>query len=94
MIRQVRLTPAARRDLMRLVDFLIDKSPLAAERAGAAIEAGVRSLAQFTDRGSRTPVEDLRELKVRFGRRVYVIQYRMGAEVVVVARIFHNLEQR
>jgi plasmid stabilization system protein ParE len=92
--RSVRLVPAAERDLSRLVDFLVGKSPRAAVRAGAAIEAGVRSLAELAERGRRAPIEGLREIVVSFGRRAYVIEYRIDVDVVVVTRIFHSLEER
>ena len=94
MIRSVRLTVAADRDLLRLVDFLVDKSPRSAVRAGAAIDRGIRSLSHLSERGRQAPVEGLRELVIAFGRRAYVVQYRVDADEVVVARIFHNLEHR
>jgi plasmid stabilization system protein ParE len=94
LIRSVRLTPGADRDLLRLVDFLGDKSPRSAVRAGEAIEGGVRSLAQFAERGRQAPIEGLREIVVAFGRSAYVIQYRIAEDEVVVARVFHSLERR
>jgi plasmid stabilization system protein ParE len=94
LIRPVRLTPAAERDLLRLVDFLIEKNPRAADRAAAAIDAAIRSLDQFSDRGRQTSKKGLRELVVRFGQRAYIIQYRVDSDAVVVARVFHNLEKR
>jgi len=35
-----------------------------------------------------------RELLVRFGRHGYVVQYRVEGEEVLVARVFHGLEDR
>ena len=35
-----------------------------------------------------------RELLVPFGRAAYVIQYRVYDRVVLIARIFHSLEDR
>ncbi|HEX4195935.1 MAG TPA: type II toxin-antitoxin system RelE/ParE family toxin [Caulobacteraceae bacterium] len=94
MIRSVRLTPGADRDLLRLVDFLVEKSPRSAVRAGDAIERGIRSLAQLAERGRQAPIEGAREIVVAFGRNAYVIQYRIAEDEVVVARIFHSLEHR
>jgi toxin ParE1/3/4 len=94
LIRTVRLTPAAERDLARLVDFLVERNPRTAERAGEVIKAALRSLTEFSERGRQTPIEGLRELVIRFGRRAYIAQYRIGADEVVVARIFHSLDKR
>jgi len=38
--------------------------------------------------------EDHRELYIRFGDSGYVVQYRVDADAVVVARIFHAREDR
>jgi len=73
--------------LARLVDFLAD-------RAGDVIVAAVRSLAEFSERGRPGSEPDLRELIVPFGRGAYVVQYRVEADRVVVARIFHGREDR
>ena len=42
--------------------------------------------------GRTGPTPDLRELPIRFGHGGYVIQYRVDADRVVVAHIFHTLE--
>lgn len=93
MVRAVRLTPAAADDLERLVDFLSQKNERAAQSAATSIERAVLSLAELSERGRMTTVPGLRELVVRFGRDAYIIQYRVDADSVVVARVFHSLEQ-
>jgi plasmid stabilization system protein ParE len=90
----VRLLPDAEFDLARLVGFLVEKSPRAAERAGAAIERGILSLAEFPERGRRAAEDDLRELVIAFSRRAYVVQYRIERDTVRVTHIFHSLERR
>jgi len=92
--RRVRLLPLARRDLARLEDFLSSKSPAAASKAAAAIRRAVLSLDEHAKRGRPGPVENTRELHVRFGRDGYVIQYRVSEDRVSVARIFHTRERR
>jgi len=92
--REVRLTSAANRDLVRLVDFLVDKNPTAALRAYDALEAAIQSLDEFSERGRLGPAPDWRELIVPFGSGAYVVQYRVDPMAVVVARIFHGREDR
>ena len=92
MTREVRLSVRARIDLERLVDFLFDKSPGAAKRARANLAKALKSLEDLADRGRPGPSPDLREIPVRFGRSAYVIQYRVEADRVIVAHIFHALE--
>ena len=89
-MRRVRILTGARTDIGRLVAFLRDKSPAAANKAAARITQGILSLGEFADRGRKGPVEGLRELVVRFGRDAYIIQYRVGSSDVIVARVFHS----
>lgn len=93
MSRQVRLTPDAVQDLERLSDFLFEKSPDAAMRAGEMIIDAVLSLNTFPERG-RPHEPEGRELVVPFGRYAYIIQYRVDEDAVVVSRIFHSHENR
>jgi len=83
----------ASRDLARLVDFLVDRNPKAALRAGDLLENAARSLSDLADRGRPGP-EGLRELVVRFGTNAYILIYKVEAERVLIARIFHSLENR
>jgi plasmid stabilization system protein ParE len=93
-LRRVRILPAARGDIARLVAFLKHKSPAAADAAAARISKAILSLDQTPERGRKGSREDLRELVVRFGRDAYIIQYRVEPSDVVVARIFHSREDR
>lgn len=93
MKRDVRLSPHAERDLVRLGRFLADKNPTAARRAVAAISLSLRSLEDSAERG-RLAAPGLRELPIRFGRDGYFAQYRLSDGIVVVARIFHARERR
>ena len=93
---QVIFAPAAIRDLQRLRDFLRPKSAEAAQRAGQAIRQGVTILGTHPRLGRTT--EDLpeafREWLIDFGDSGYVVQHRMDADAVIVARIFHMREAR
>jgi plasmid stabilization system protein ParE len=89
----IRLAPDADRDLVRLGEFLWRANPRAARDARATIVAAIRSLATHPFRGA-AKTDDLRQLRVRWGRSGYVIQYRVEPDAVVIARIFAGLERR
>lgn len=77
-----------------MVDYLAMRSPAAALRAYDTLEAAIRSLDEFSERGRPGPEPELRELIVRFGQGAYVVQYRVDPTTVIVARIFHGREDR
>lgn len=93
MSHRVILALAVRRDLERLADFLVAKSPRAAERALITIRAGIDSFGTFALRG-RVVQNGLRELTIAFGRDGYVVQYHVENDRVLVLRLFHALEDR
>ena len=93
MIR-VELSPGARRDLVRLEDFLLLKNPRAADAAVVAISKAVLSLGEFPERGASRRGGGRRELLVNYGRDGYVIRYRITSTVILVTRIFHGRENR
>jgi len=81
-------------DLDRLAVFLADRDPAAARRAVRRPRGAILSLRDKPRRGRPGSREDLREMVVPFGQGVYVVRYRVGADQVIVARIFHGLEDR
>jgi len=81
-------------DIERLMAFLGGAGSPAWSGAAEAISTGIESLAEYPDRGRRMLRSARRELFVPFGRGTYVIQYRVYDRVVLVARIFHSLEDR
>ena len=94
MSRRVLILPNARNDLDRLAEFIASENPDAAERAALAIVDAVESLADFPERGRRIENTQRAELYVPWGRSGYVVQYRIDADRVLIARIFHGREQR
>jgi plasmid stabilization system protein ParE len=89
---KIRLSPDAIQDRRRVIGFLRGVNPNAARRAGHII---TRSISQLAD----TPMigidlDGLRHLYIPFGDSGYVVQYRVDADAVVVARIFHAREGR
>ncbi len=93
MIYRIELTADAERDLVRLADFLAERSERAARRAGRDIKAALRSLARMPARARRTS-DDLHEFAIRFGQSGYVVQFRVRDDTVVIARIYHMREDR
>ena len=73
--------------LIRLREFLQDKSPEAADKAKATLLQNLASLGLFPE--SHKPVPDMpfhRELVIKFGARGHVARYRYerGGDVVVL----------
>ncbi|MBO9710849.1 MAG: type II toxin-antitoxin system RelE/ParE family toxin [Caulobacter sp.] len=83
----------AKRDLIRLRRWLVNRAPTAAERAIDRVMKSARSLAEYPDRGRRRN-HGMRELHVPFGAHSYVLQYRVQGSEVVIMRIRHSLERR
>lgn len=92
-MRTVEFSPTARRDLIRLRQWLEERAPNVTNRAIETIIAAYRSLGEFPERG-RPVLEDLRELIVPFGSTSYVIQYDVQPQQVIILRVFHSLEDR
>lgn len=93
MTRRVVFSPAARRDLLRLADFLVERSPAAALRAVAQIEGAVRGLKTHPESGAPQDV-GVRDLIIRFGSGAYIVRYDFTDDVVTVTRIWHGREAR
>ena len=92
-MRTVEFSPTARRDLIRLKQWLDERAPHVTPDAVDVIVAAYRSLAEFPERGLMIP-EGLRELIVPFGSAGYVLQYDVQPRQVTILRIFHSLEDR
>lgn len=80
-------------DLLRLVDFLQDHDVAASARLVVEVKQALETLRQFPGRG-RNHGAGWRELVVQFGRRPYLVRYRVSADVVLVTRILHSREAR
>ena len=92
---QVRLTPQAATDLARLDAFLRSKDPRAADRLTANLFAAFDRLSEHPSLGRpATAPERVRELVARFGRRAYVIRYRVEPDAILIARVWHGRERR
>lgn len=93
-MKALRWTPEAVRDLVRLRDFLGRKNAAAAARAAGRILGAAAMLRRRPELGHLVEGEDFRELLATAGRTAYVLRYRVDADAVVIARVWHGREER
>ena len=91
---QVALTPGALADLDRLDHFLREKNRAAVDRMLAAIHKALTRLSTHPLLGRPVPVSTLRALIVRFGKGGCECLYELRDRMVLVARVFHQREDR
>lgn len=92
----VRFTPEAESDLLRLYDFLLEKDLAAAERALGAVTAAVELLrfSPFACRKARADNPFLRELLIPFGSAGYVALFEIApGNIVNIAAVRHQREE-
>jgi plasmid stabilization system protein ParE len=87
-------SPAARRDLIRLREFIEPDNPAAARRAAAILSKAANLLQEQPGIGRRIEGREDRELSVPFGQRGYLLRYRLHEDTIVILRIWHGLEDR
>lgn len=87
-------TPSATRDVHRLYQFLVPKSPEVARRAVKAIRQGVQVLAKQP--GIGRPAEemstDYREWIIDFGDSGYIVFYRFDGRAAYLLAVRHQRE--
>lgn len=90
------LSPDAVEDVERLRLFLDQHSPVAAQRALAAIWRSIERLEEFPNLGMQTEDPELRQYVVRFGASGYIVRYAFLAETqhILITRIWHGREVR
>ncbi|MPW22446.1 type II toxin-antitoxin system RelE/ParE family toxin [Paraburkholderia sp. CNPSo 3157] len=92
---RVRYTGGARRDLLRLHEFLLDRDMAAAERALEALRKSTEILEEFpfTCRKADANNPFLRELIVPFGSSGYVVLFEIDdATTVTILAVRHQRE--
>lgn len=87
-------SPAARRDLIRLREFIEPHNPDAARRAAEALKKAADLLLEHPAIGMRIEDRDDRELFIPHGQRGYIMRYRLHNETIVILRLWHGLEDR
>jgi plasmid stabilization system protein ParE len=92
---RVRYTGGARRDLLRLYEFLLDRDTATAERALDALRKSTELLEEFpfTCRKADENSPFLRELIVPFGSAGYVVLFEIDdATTVSILAVRHQRE--
>jgi plasmid stabilization system protein ParE len=84
----------ASRDIIRLRSFIEPHNQNAARRAAEAIKKAPSVLMEFPLFGKLVEGRQEREILIPFGKRGYVMRYRLDANKVVILRIWHDLEER
>lgn len=89
---RIRLTRAAREDLLRLYDFLLKQDSKAADRARNAIGKGVDLLRDFPFTCRKALPNDpfLRELIIQFGSSGYVALFEIEDDATVTILGFRH----
>ncbi len=87
-------SPAARRDLIRLREFIQPHNPRAAQRAAAAIRKAARLISENPAIGQQLEGRQDRELFAPFGQRGYILRYQIIDRRIVILKIWHTLEDR
>jgi plasmid stabilization system protein ParE len=83
-------------DIDRVRTFLEVRNPDAAVRALRAIWMALERVEGFPEIGQPTSDRRIRQILVRFGRRAYVVRYRIlqPGGAIFVTRIWHSREAR
>ncbi|MEL6521043.1 MAG: type II toxin-antitoxin system RelE/ParE family toxin [Pseudomonadota bacterium] len=87
--------PEAEADLDRLFIFLVEKNPLAAQKAMLAIDEALNILLESPLIG-HVPEHfpDYRQHIVTFGKSGYIVRYRIQEDALIVTRIWAGRERR
>ena len=87
-------SPASRRDLQRLRDFLKPKNTSAARRAAQKIRKTAQLILENPAIGHRLENRDDLEFPTPFGKDSYIIRYRVTDDTIVILKIWHTRETR
>jgi len=81
-------------DLQRLRQFIEPHNPEAARRAAEVLKKGATILIDHPGLGRRLDGRHDREIAIPFGKRGYVMRYRLDDDDIVILKIWHTLEDR
>jgi len=87
-------TETARADLVRLRQFIEPQNHSAARQAAEALKKGAALLLEHPGLGRRLEGRLDREFDNPFGKRGYVMRYRLDGDDIVVLKIWHSREER
>lgn len=87
-------SPAARRDLIRLRDFIEPHNPKAARRSSEKIRKATKLILDNPAIGTKIEGREDRELFTAFGQGGYILRYQIIAQKIVILKIWHTREDR
>lgn len=88
---QVRWSPAAAEDLLRIIEYVRQENPPAAQRIAKTIYESAGSLKSFPLKGRTGRVEGTRELPLP--PLPFVVVYRVLTDIVEIADIIHGAQR-
>ena len=96
-VYKIKWLPEAAQEVARLRQFIKNKNPMAAKKAGQRILAAVNLLIKKPEAGM--PCQDegcelFKDLYAPFGRGGYTIRYRLEQHTVLITRVWHSREER
>jgi toxin ParE1/3/4 len=87
-------SPQALRDMVRLREFIEPHNPDAARRAAETLKKSASLLLDFPLMGKQLEGRQDRDLIIPFGKRGYVMRYRLHNAEIVILKIWHEREDR
>jgi addiction module RelE/StbE family toxin len=88
---QLRWSPAAAEDLFRIIEYIRQENPAAAQRIAKAIYDSAGSLKSFPTKGRTGRVEGTRELPLP--PLPFVVVYRVLKDLVEIANVVHGAQK-
>jgi toxin ParE1/3/4 len=88
---QIRWSPTASEDFFRIIEYVRQENPPAAQRIAKTIYESVGSLKSFPYKGRAGRVEGTRELPLP--PLPFVVVYRILREVVEIANVVHGAQR-
>jgi plasmid stabilization system protein ParE len=86
---------SARKDLIRLYDFLEPINKPAAQKAFLTIVRSGRALQDYPEKGAAWQEDPtFREWKIRHGQNGYILRYKLTEDQITIIRVWHMREQR
>jgi toxin ParE1/3/4 len=96
MIRKIRRTKQARRDLIAIYNYIYPQNPSAADRVFDAIETTIRGLSWFPGTGTAWESDEPELQGLRYtpvsGYRNYLVFFRVAGRFVEIFRIVHGAQ--
>jgi toxin ParE1/3/4 len=88
---QLRWSPAATEDLFRIIEYIRQENPAAAQRIAKTIYDSTGSLKSFPNKGRTGRVEGTRELPLP--PLPFVVVYRVLKDIVQIANVVHGAQK-